>query len=48
MVVAAVVITLSDQLMAGQAISDPLLTKDQFSALICMAFFEEDVLHGLH
>ncbi|HDY66272.1 hypothetical protein LCGC14_1893900 [marine sediment metagenome] len=38
MVVAVVVIKLSDQLMASQAISDPLLTKDQFSALICMAF----------
>jgi Kef-type K+ transport system membrane component KefB len=38
MVVAAVVIKLSDQLMASQTIAEPLLTKDQFSALICMAF----------
>ncbi len=38
MVVAAVVIKLSEQLMASQTITEPLLTKDQFSALICMAF----------
>jgi Kef-type K+ transport system membrane component KefB len=38
MVVAAVVIKLSNQLMASQTITEPLLTKDQFSALICMAF----------
>lgn len=57
MVVAAVVIKLSDKLIAGhtmtefygsaawktnsivsQTITEPLLTKDQFSALICMAF----------
>ncbi|MHC4266988.1 MAG: cation:proton antiporter [Planctomycetota bacterium] len=38
MVVAAVVIKLSDKLIAGNTISEPLLTQDQFSALICMAF----------
>ena len=55
MVIAAVVIELSDKLIAGhtiaefygspawltnfsQTITEPLLTKDQFSALICMAF----------
>ena len=38
MVVAAVVIELSDKLIAGNRIIEPLLTKDQFSALICMAF----------
>ena len=38
MVVAAVVIKLSDKLIASNTISEPLLTQDQFSALICMAF----------
>ncbi len=38
MVVAAVVIKLSDKLIASKTISEPLLTQDQFSALICMAF----------
>ncbi|MGR3175896.1 MAG: cation:proton antiporter domain-containing protein [Candidatus Scalindua sp.] len=38
MVVAAVVIKLSDKLINSQTISEPLLTQDQFSALICMAF----------
>lgn len=38
MVVAAVVIKLSDELISGNAITEPLLTQDQFSALICMAF----------
>ncbi|MFQ5715127.1 MAG: cation:proton antiporter [Candidatus Scalinduaceae bacterium] len=38
MVVAAVVIKLSDKLIASNTIADPLLTREQFSALICMAF----------
>jgi len=38
MVIAAVVIELSDKLIAGHTITEPLLTRDQFSALICMAF----------
>ncbi|MCP4411259.1 MAG: cation:proton antiporter [Gammaproteobacteria bacterium] len=38
MVVAAVVIKLSDKLIASNTITEPLLTQDQFSALICMAF----------
>ncbi len=38
MVVAAVVIKLSDKLIANNTITEPLLTQDQFSALICMAF----------
>lgn len=38
MVVAVVVIKLSDKLIASHTITEPLLTKDQFSALICMAF----------
>ncbi len=38
MVIAAVVIELSDKLINSQTISEPLLTQDQFSALICMAF----------
>ncbi len=38
MVVAAVVIKLSDKLLAANTITEPLLTQDQFSALICMAF----------
>jgi hypothetical protein len=36
MVVAVVVIKLSDQLMSSQTITEPLLTQDQFSALILM------------
>ena len=38
MVVAAVVIQLSDKLISRNTITEPLLTQDQFSALICMAF----------
>ncbi len=38
MVVAAVVIKLSDKLIASNTITEPLLTQGQFSALICMAF----------
>jgi Kef-type K+ transport system membrane component KefB len=38
MVIAAVVIELSDKLIASKTITEPLLTQDQFSALICMAF----------
>jgi Kef-type K+ transport system membrane component KefB len=38
MVIAAVVIELSDKLIASHTITEPLLTQDQFSALICMAF----------
>jgi len=38
LVVAAVVIQLSNQLMASNTISQPLLTEDQFSALVVMAF----------
>ncbi|MBT6561103.1 MAG: hypothetical protein HON76_01065, partial [Candidatus Scalindua sp.] len=38
MVVAAVVIKLSDKLISSNTITEPLLTQDQFSALICMAF----------
>ncbi len=37
MVVAAVVIKLSDKLIASNT-TEPLLTQGQFSALICMAF----------
>jgi Kef-type K+ transport systems, membrane components len=37
-VVAAVVIKLSDKLISSNTITEPLLTQDQFSALICMAF----------
>jgi Kef-type K+ transport system membrane component KefB len=37
-VVASVVLKLSDELMSSGAVSDPLLTQDQFSALILMAF----------
>ncbi len=37
-VVATVVLNLSSDLMASNAISEPLLTQDQFSALILMAF----------
>ena len=38
MVIAAVVIKVSDKLINNHAITEPLLTQDQFSALICMAF----------
>ncbi len=38
MVIAAVIIELSDKLIASHTITEPLITKDQFSALICMAF----------
>jgi len=38
MVVAAVVIKLSDKLLSDNTITEALLTQDQFSALICMAF----------
>jgi len=38
LVVIAVVIGLSDELMARGVISDPLLTENQFSALVLMAF----------
>ena len=38
MVIAAVVIKLSDKLINNHTITEPLLTQDQFSALICMAF----------
>jgi Kef-type K+ transport system membrane component KefB len=37
-VVASVVLKLSSELMASNTISEPLLTQDQFSALILMAF----------
>ena len=38
MVVASVVITLSNELLANNTITEPLLTQQQFSALILMAF----------
>jgi Kef-type K+ transport system membrane component KefB len=38
LVVASVVMNLSNDLMAANAISEPLLTQNQFSALILMAF----------
>lgn len=38
MVIASIVLKLSSDLMASNAISEPLLTQDQFSALIFMAF----------
>jgi hypothetical protein len=38
LVVASVVLTLSKQLMASGAIAEPLLTSDQFNALVLMAF----------
>jgi hypothetical protein len=38
LVVAVVVVKLSDRLMAAGSIAEPLLTNDQFSALILMAF----------
>jgi Kef-type K+ transport system membrane component KefB len=37
-VVASVVVTLSDKLLSSGVVSEPLLTQDQFSALILMAF----------
>jgi len=37
-VVATVIIKLSDKLMVGKVINEPLLTQDQFSVLILMAF----------
>ena len=37
-VVASVVLKLSDELMSSGTVADPLLTHDQFSALILMAF----------
>jgi Kef-type K+ transport system membrane component KefB len=38
LVVATVVLKLSDELMATKVIGDPLLTQDQFSGLVLMAF----------
>ncbi len=38
LVIAAVILNLSDELMAAQRITEPLLTSDQFSALVLMAF----------
>ena len=38
LVIAAVVLKLSDELIAAKVIGAPLLTQDQFSALIFMAF----------
>ena len=38
LVIAAVVLTLSDELTAAGALATPLLTQEQFSALILMAF----------
>lgn len=38
LVVATVVINTSDKLMAGNVITEPLLTQDQFSGLVLMAF----------
>jgi len=38
LVVAMVIIKLSDELMASGVIGDPLLTQDQFSGLVMMAF----------
>ena len=38
LVIASLVVELSDQLMAAKTITEPLLTKDQFSALVLMAF----------
>ena len=38
LVVASVVLNLSEELLASNAISSPLLTKDQFSGLVLMAF----------
>jgi len=38
LVVATIVINLSDELLAANTISEPLLTQNQFSALILMAF----------
>ena len=38
LVVATVVLKLSDELIQGRVISEPLLTQDQFSGLVLMAF----------
>jgi len=38
LVVASVVLNLSQELMKSKVISEPLLTNDQFSALVLMAF----------
>ena len=38
LVVATVVINLSQELMKSKVISEPLLTNEQFSALVLMAF----------
>jgi Kef-type K+ transport system membrane component KefB len=38
LVIVAVVIALSNDLLAQGVISEPLLTEDQFSALVLMAF----------
>jgi aminopeptidase-like protein len=38
LVAATVVLKLSDELMATKLISEPLLTNDQFSGLVLMAF----------
>jgi Kef-type K+ transport system membrane component KefB len=38
LVIASLVVELSNQLMAAKTITEPLLTKDQFSALVLMAF----------
>ena len=38
LVIASVIITLSNNLMSEGIITEPLLTQDQFSALILMAF----------
>ncbi len=37
-VVASVVIKLSNDLLSSQSLTEPLLTQNQFSALILMAF----------
>ena len=39
LVLATVVLETSQQLMVSRHISEPLLTQDQFSALVLMAFF---------
>ena len=39
LVLATVVLEISEQLMVSKHISEPLLTQDQFSALVLMAFF---------
>ena len=38
LVVATIVVNLSNELLAAKSISEPLLTQDQFSALVLMAF----------